>query len=157
MKFDIKKVYLKDASFESPNSPSVFTNAGHTPQLNIEMSVAHAPVSDDASHYDVVLSVTVTAAAEDQTVFLAELQQAGVFQVEDVTADQLAMVLEVACPNMLLPFAREAVADLTTKGGFPQVLLAPVNFEAMYRSKHAAVNVPSAGADEQSTPGRDTG
>ncbi len=137
IKFDVRKIYVKDMSFESPKAPEVFTSADQTPTIDVQMGLSHTLISEEGSFQEVVLTVTVTAKVKDQTIFLVEVQQAGVFQVEGVVTEELPLALEVACPNMLLPFAREAVSDLVGKGGFPQLLINPVNFEALYQRKLA--------------------
>jgi preprotein translocase subunit SecB len=129
VQFFIQKVYVKDLSFETPGSPQVFT-AQWTPEINLHLQ-SHAAQQGEHVH-EVVLSVTVTAKLGDKTAFLAEVQQAGLFTIKGLEKEELARTLGSFCPNVLFPFAREAVSDLVTKGGFPQLLLAPVNFEAIY-------------------------
>jgi preprotein translocase subunit SecB len=133
-KFDIKKIYLRDLSFESPESPHIFTQKEFAPQIDVQIRIGHTALGD-SGHFEVVLIITATAKHKDKTIFLVEVQQAGIFEITGVPEDRLEAVLEVACPNVLLPFAREAVADLANKGGFPQLLITPVNFEALYASK----------------------
>lgn len=127
--FAIKKVYLKDLSYEAPNVPAVF-NEQLQPSVDLHFQNQTSDLGND--HHEVVLTVTATLKAQDRTLYLAEVQQAGIFSITGVQADQLAAVLATACPNVLLPFAREAICDVVTKGGFPQLLLAPVNFELLY-------------------------
>lgn len=133
--FSIRKLYLKDMSFESPRAPQVFTD-GASPQLDLQLGTTATALG--GSDHEVVLSVTVTARRGEDTVFLVELQQAGVFQVQGIPEDQMEWVLSVACPNVLFPYARQVVSDATLAGGFPPLLMAPVNFEALYRSQPAA-------------------
>jgi preprotein translocase subunit SecB len=125
----IQKIYLKDVSFEAPNSPLIFTS-----ELNPAADVRFATktTSLDADNHEVVLTVSVTVNQDDQTVYLVEVQQAGIFTVRGFPEEHLPAILSTACPNTLFPFAREAVCDLVVKGGFPQLLLAPVNFELLY-------------------------
>lgn len=136
--FGIIKLYLKDVSFESPQSPAVFTRNNLQPAIEVQMHVETKPVAADQGIYEVVLVVTATAKSDGQSLFLAEVQQAGVFHVSGLSADDLPKALEIACPNVLLPFAREAVADLVGKGGYPPLMLQPVNFEVLYQRKHEA-------------------
>ncbi len=146
--FSLKKIYTKDLSFECPHSPQIFTQA-LTPNVEIQIAIKHAAINQDEGFYDVVLGVTATAKLQDKVAFLAEVQQAGVFQVSGVSAQEVPMVLEIACPNILLPFARETIADLVSKGGFPQLLIDPVNFEALYLHKKQSEEqgaVPAAAA-----------
>ena len=142
-KFDIKKVYLRDVSFESPESPHVFTEEEFAPRIDVQIRIGHTAL-DGSGLFEVVLTVTATAKHKDKSIFLIEVQQAGVFEITGVPEDRLDAVLEVACPYVLLPFVREAVADLANKGGFPQLLISPVNFEALYASKRNRATAESA-------------
>ena len=132
--FDIRKIYLKDASVESPNSPDIFLTNNNQPEINIDASIK-AQGLEQEDYYDVSLGITVTAKLEEQTAFLVEVHQAGVFQIVGVSDEDMPLALEIACPNVLLPFAREAVSDLVAKAGFPQLLLTPINFEALHLQK----------------------
>ena len=142
-KFEIKKLYLKDVSFESPAAPNVFTQEDLSPAIDIHINIEHTALDQQHGYYEVVLGVTVTAKAGDKALFLAEVQQGGVFELKGMTDVQLPLALEIGCPNVLLPFAREAVADLVAKGGFPQLLINPVNFEALYQHKQAQTQAPA--------------
>lgn len=133
---EAKKVYLKDASFESPASPHIFAKEQVTPQLDVQMSMTHKKI-DAASFYEVVLTATVTASQDGENIFLAEIQQAGIFEILHIDDAHLESALETACPHVLLPFARESLASIVSKGGFPQLLLSPINFQAVYRRKKA--------------------
>lgn len=126
--FAIQKVYLKDISFEAPHTPLIFTEKW-APNIDLQLSSTSQTV--DENLYEVVLTVTVTAKLGDKSAFLVEVQQAGIFTIQGA-GESLGHVLGSFCPNILFPFAREAVADLVTRGGFPQLLLAPVNFDALY-------------------------
>jgi preprotein translocase subunit SecB len=128
--FAIQKIYLKDVSFESPNSPQAFTDGEWKPQINVQINSSHQLISDDT--HEVLLNVTVTAKHNEQTAFLAEVKQAGIFTMSGFPQENLAGMLGAYCPETLFPYAREAVSELITKGGFPQLLLAPVNFNALY-------------------------
>ncbi len=133
--FNLKKVYVKDVSFESPLSPQIFLNE-QAPEVDVQMNITHSKL-DDADLYEVVLTITVTAKSAESKFFLCEVQQAGLFEVTGAY-DDLAMVLEIACPNILLPYVREAISELVGKGGFPQLLINPINFEALYHQKMMA-------------------
>lgn len=133
---NMERVYVRDASFESPGAPMVFLSQ-EAPEIKIELNIGHRKLESD-DYYEVVLNVNVDAKAGDQAVFLVELQQAGLFMIKDVPESEIEKVLEIACPNILLPFAREAINDYVGKGGFPQLLINPVNFEALYMQKQAA-------------------
>ncbi|NND81018.1 MAG: protein-export chaperone SecB [Gammaproteobacteria bacterium] len=132
--FDIRKIYLKDSSVESPNAPMIFLQEPSTPEISIDASIKSAAL-DPEDYYEVILGLTVTSKMADQTAFLVEVHQAGVFQVVGVSDADMPLALEIACPNILLPFAREAISDLVGKAGFPQLLLSPINFEALYLQK----------------------
>ena len=127
--FALQSVYVKDASYEAPNTPAIFREEW-TPKMDFDVDVSAAQL--DASHFEVVLHLTVTVSVGDKTAFLVEVKQAGIFLISGIPAEQMHGVLHAHCPNVLYPFAREAVASLVSKGGFPQLLLAPFNFEAMY-------------------------
>jgi preprotein translocase subunit SecB len=129
--FTIKKIYLKDASFESPNSPLSFMDKDWQPQINVQLNASNRALGE--TDYEVMIDVTVTAKQNDKTAFLVEVKQAGVFGITGFPDDAVAGMLGAFCPETLFPFAREVVSDLIVKGGFPQLLLAPVNFNAMYQ------------------------
>ena len=134
---NIEKVYIKDMSYEAPNTPQVFMEQ-RVPEVAVQLNIAHTALDEKAGLYEVVLSVTTTAKFQDKNVFLVEVQQAGLFRAIGIPAKDLPMVLEIGCPNILLPFAREAINDLVGKGGFPQLLINPVNFDALFQQKQAA-------------------
>lgn len=127
--FQLQKIYLKDTSFETPNSPDIFTE-NWEPDVNVELQTAGKPLTDDV--HEVVLTVTITAKIGDKTAYLAEVHQAGVFTLAGFDEKERAHMLGSYCPNILFPYAREAISDFVGKGGFPQILLAPVNFDALY-------------------------
>lgn len=133
--FNLKKVYIKDISFESPQSPQIFLNE-QAPEVDVQMNITHSKL-EESDLYEVVLTITVTAKGGDTNFFLCEVQQAGLFEVTGAY-DEMPMVLEIACPNILLPFVREAISDLVGKGGFPQLLINPINFEALFHQKMTA-------------------
>ncbi|HHI92787.1 MAG TPA: protein-export chaperone SecB [Gammaproteobacteria bacterium] len=126
--FTLQKIYLKDISFETPNSPEIFTEEWK-PDVNVELQTAGKPLTDEVM--EVVLTVTVTAKLGDKTAYLAEAHQAGVFTIAGFSDDERVHMQGSYCPNILFPYAREAISDLVSKGGFPQLLLAPVNFDAL--------------------------
>lgn len=129
--FAIQRVYTKDLSFETPNSPAIFQKEWK-PELKLDLDTRSNKISDDT--YEVVLALTVTATVEGQTAFLAEVQQAGIFTIGNLAEAQLAHTIGAFCPTTLFPYAREAVASLVNRGSFPQINLAPVNFEALFAS-----------------------
>ncbi|MDX2419337.1 MAG: protein-export chaperone SecB [Xanthomonadales bacterium] len=124
-----QKIYLKDVSFESPNSPELFTRKW-APKLAVEMNHSASMLEDDI--YEVILAVTTTVSIEDKTAFLAEVHQAGIFVLKGHEPDALQRLQQVYCLNTLYPYVCTALSDLVTKGGFPQLLLAPIDFRAMY-------------------------
>jgi preprotein translocase subunit SecB len=125
----IQKIYVKDLSFEAPNTPTVFTE-----KLNpaVDIHFSNETKELDENQHEVVLSVTVTVKQEDRAIYLVEVRQAGIFTISGFSTEHLPAILATACPNILFPYAREVVSDVVTKGGFPQILLAPVNFETLY-------------------------
>ncbi|MGD8567024.1 MAG: protein-export chaperone SecB [Gammaproteobacteria bacterium] len=128
--FAMQKIYIKDLSFETPNSPEVFTREWK-PDVNVELDTKGKEIAPDV--HEVVLGVTVTVKMEDKVAYLAEIHQAGIFTIKGFSEQERGAMLGSYCPNVLFPFAREVVSDLVTKGGFPQLLLAPVNFDAIYQ------------------------
>ncbi len=130
--FGIQRIYTKDISFESPNTPAVFLKDWE-PELNMDLSTK--TTSLDADHYEVVLTVTVQVKMKEDTVFLAEVHQAGIFLAKGFSEEEMKPMLGSFCPNVLYPYAREAVTDLVIRGGFPQLYLAPVNFDALYQQQ----------------------
>ncbi|MDV3239141.1 MAG: protein-export chaperone SecB [Gammaproteobacteria bacterium] len=127
--FSIQKIYVKDMSFETPNSPAVFTQ-DWKPEINLELNSKATSVAEGM--HEVVLSLTVTAKLGDTTAYLAEVQQAGIFAMIGFSQEETAPMLGAFCPGTLYPYAREAVSDLVARGGFPQLVLAPINFDALY-------------------------
>ena len=132
--FSIEKIYVKDLSVEVPNAPSIFLQA-EQPQVEVQLAQASIQAADGI--YEVTITVTVTAKAGDRTMFLAEAAQSGIFQIRNVAPADLDPVLATVCPNILFPYARETISDVINRAGFPPVLLAPVNFDAMYQQRLA--------------------
>ncbi len=128
--FALQRIYVKDLSFEVPNAPKVFLGEWK-PDVNVELST-QASKLDDGKNFEVVLSVTVTVKNAEQVAFIAEVKQAGIFLVEGIPDAQMGQLLGAYCPNLLFPYARETVSDVVTRGSFPQMLLAPVNFDAVF-------------------------
>jgi len=132
--FDIRKIYIKDASLECPNSPQIFLEELTQPDVSIDATIKSKKLEQNG-YFEVVLGITVTSKMAGKTAFLAEVQQAGVFHIEGLPKEDMPLALEIACPNVLLPFVREAISDLVGKAGFPQLLLSPINFEALFHQK----------------------
>lgn len=133
--FSIEKLYVKDLSVEAPNTPQIFLER-EAPKVNVQLRTEGKNIEEGL--YEVVLTVTVSASLpEDKTVFLVEVAQAGVFQIRNVPQADLEPVIMVGCPNILFPYARETVSDAITRAGFQPVILAPVNFDALYQQQQA--------------------
>jgi preprotein translocase subunit SecB len=148
----LQKIYVKDLSFESPKAPMVFTtNIQPQTQLNVRSSAQE--IAPDTQ--EVTLTITVEAKDKDATLFLAEVAQAGIFVVQGYTPEERSILIGSFCPNTLYPFAREAVAELVSKGGFPPLLLQPLNFDAIYaqavqdRAARAAAGAAPAAASAE--------
>ncbi|MES2499364.1 MAG: protein-export chaperone SecB [Pseudomonadota bacterium] len=140
--FSIEKLYVKDASLEIPNAPQVFTDRT-PPQVNVELG--NAALKLEEGIFESTIKVTVTAKIGDKVAFLVEVTQAGIFAIRNVPEENLEMILGVTCPNILFPYAREAVSDLVTRAGFAPVLLNPINFEALFmQQKQQAENAAKA-------------
>ncbi len=142
--FALQKIYLKDTSFEAPNSPAVFQE-NWQPQVNLNLATAARDAGENFK--EVVLTVTVEAKDKDRTAFLIEVQQAGLFVTKGFSPQELGPLLGAYCPNILFPYARETVSDLVTRGGFPQLLLQPVNFDELYTRHVQQQKTGAAAAD----------
>lgn len=127
--FNIQRIFTKDVSFETPNSPGVFQKEWN-PEVKLDLDTRSNKLADDV--YEVILSLTVTAQNGEETAFLCEVQQAGIFSISGLSEPQLAHSLGAYCPNVLFPYARELVGSLVNRGTFPQLNLAPVNFDALF-------------------------
>ena len=126
--FHIQRVYIKDVSFEAPNTPAIFQKEWQ-PEVKLDMDTKTVALAEGI--YEVCLTLTVTCSLGDEVAFLCEVKQAGIFTAANLDAPQLAHCLGSYCPNILFPYAREAVSDATVRAGFPPVVLQPVNFDAM--------------------------
>lgn len=140
VEFNIQRVYVKDISFECPNSPTIFKQEW-APEVSMDIDTKSTKLEDGV--YEVVLSLTTTAKMGEDVAFLCEVQQAGIFSVGNLEGAQMAHCINAFCPNILFPYAREVVSSLVTRGTFPQLNLAPVNFDALFQqalvSKQAAM------------------
>jgi len=131
--FNIQRMYLKDMSLEQPNSPAILAEELE-PRVEIGLQVTVEALVEGM--FEVCVMATVTARADDQrTLFLIEAKQAGIFEIRHMVPEQLQMVLGVACPSMIFPYLRAIVSDVSTRAGFPPVLLAEVNFQAMFEAQ----------------------
>ncbi len=145
----LRKLYIKDMSFESPEAPQIFTQADFRPQTNLNLRTEHRKVGEEPL-YEMVLTLTLDAKLEDKTVFLVELQQAGLFFIDGYNDNELGMILGTFCPNSLFPYAREAISGAVQRGGFPEFILQPIDFDALYaRSQAEAAKQAEAAQKEQ--------
>jgi preprotein translocase subunit SecB len=129
VQFMIQRIYVKDMSFETPNTPRVFQQQWE-PELNLDLNNSHSQL--DEGVYEVVLTVTATVSNQKETAFLVEVKQAGIFTIQGAAAEQKDHLLGSFCPNILFPYAREAITSQVIRGSFPQLVLAPINFDALY-------------------------
>ncbi len=140
--FALQRIYLKDSSFESPRSPVVFQSQWQ-PKINFDIKTRNTKLQEDV--VEVVLVLTVEATLDDEAAFVVEVHQAGVFTAKDFEATQLEHLLATVCPNILFPYAREAIDALVVKGSFPALTLAPINFEALYAQQKQAAEANANG------------
>ena len=134
--FSMQKIYVKDSSFEAPGVPEVFNfKNGYRPNVNLELNTTNRVIEGDL--YEVTLHITVTAKDEDTVLFLAEVKQAGVFLVSNMDDANKRHTLGSFCPSVLFPYARTMVSEMITHGGFPQLLLAHINFEQLFQAQEA--------------------
>jgi preprotein translocase subunit SecB len=128
--FILQQLYIKDISFESPNSPDIFLESGVEPETELNIRNSHSVLGDD--RYEVALHISVHAKRGDDTIFLMEIDQAGLFQIQGYTPEETGMLLGTQCPATLFPYAREAVSGTVGKGGFPPLVLQPINFDMLF-------------------------
>lgn len=138
--FSLKRIYVKDISFESPASPQLFSSDWR-PDIRLEVGVTNSQV--DESLYEVVVQLTITAEQDGKTILLIEVQQGGLFQVNGVEEQTMPQVLNVVCPTILFPYARETVDTLALKGSVPPLLLAPLDFQGIYAKQQEAQQSPA--------------
>ena len=146
--FALQKIYVKDISFETPHSPRIFTEEW-APAVNMQLASEAVHINNELT--EIVLSVTVTTTLKEKTAYLVEAHIAGVFMFKGFPQSVVEHMAATVCPNILFPFARELVCDLVTRGGFPQLLLAPVNFEALYAQQKQQQNAAPAAKDGAGT------
>ncbi|KQU74812.1 MULTISPECIES: protein-export chaperone SecB [unclassified Rhizobacter] len=130
--FQIQRLYLKDMSLEQPNSPQILLEQTQ-PQVDINLGLAAEPVAEGV--YEVSVTATVTTKVADKTLFLVEAKQAGIFEIRNIPEDQLQPIIGIACPQIIYPYLRAVISDICTRAGFPPVLLAEVNFQAMFEAQ----------------------
>ncbi|EGG29513.1 Protein export cytoplasm chaperone protein [Aequoribacter fuscus] len=144
--FVMQRIYTKDVSFESPATPGVFRQQWQ-PKINIDLNTKSDKI-DEEGNFEVVLTITVTAKIEEETAFLVEVQQAGIFFIKGFEGETLRRLLGTAAPNILFPYARESIDTMVVKGGFPALMLAPVNFDALYQQALAQAQAQSQAAEQ---------
>lgn len=150
--FALRSIYVKDLSFEAPNSPEIFRQ-DWKPETSLHLDIKIAALAEDT--HEVTLTVTVTTKVGEQTVYLIEVQQAGIITAQGFGQEELGPLFYIYCPSLLFPYARQAVSDLVFKGGFPHLVLQHVSFDAIYAQKqaeqaaqgHAPQGEPMPGAD----------
>lgn len=138
--FNIEKIYIQDLSVEVPNSPAIFLER-EAPQIDLNLNTGSTKI--DEGIYHTVVSLTVTAKINGKNAFLVELHQAGIFRIQNLPEEAMGPALGVGCPNILFPYAREAVAEAVMKAGFPPLLMQPVNFEMLYLQQQQAQQQPN--------------
>ena len=142
--FTIEKIYVKDMSLEVPNAPAVFVETAQ-PQVDIELGTQNQQISEGL--FESTLTITVTAKQNDKVYFLVECAQSGIFQIRNFPEQDLGAVMGIGCPSVLFPYAREAIASMVTRAGFPAINLAPVNFEQIFVQQMQAQQAQQQGAD----------
>ncbi len=143
--FTLQRIYTKDISLESPSTPAIFKKQWQ-PQVSVDLGTKSDKL-DEGDNYEVVLTITLTAKVDGESAFLIEVQQAGIFFITGFEAEDLRRIVGTAAPNILFPYARECIDNLCVKGGFPPVMLAPINFDAMYQQALAQAQAGQPGAE----------
>jgi len=144
--FSLQRIYVKDLSFEAPKSPEIFRQEWN-PSVQLDLNTRTKTL--DSDFHEVVLTLSVTVKTGEETAFIAEVQQGGIFLIKGLDAPSMSHTLGAFCPNILFPYAREALDNLVTRGSFPALMLAPVNFDALYAQEMARVNAEAQGATQQ--------
>ena len=143
----IQKIYVKDFSFESPSAPEVFSKNDWSPKTNLNLRSSHSAGTENV--HEVILTITIEAKEEEKTVFLIELHQAGLFHIAGYTEDEFKALVGSFCPNILFPYARETIASMVVKGGFPEFVLQPINFDALYAHGLAQAQAEGEAGEEK--------
>lgn len=151
--FAIQRIYLKDLSFETPQGPSVFTKQWQ-PKVNQDLSTKSSKIEEGV--FEVSLRLTITVSSEDETIYLVEVDQAGLFTIQGFADQQLTQVLNTTCPNLLFPYAREAIDNILTKGSFPPLMIPPINFDALFASAVQQAAAKAEETAEQAPEGEET-
>ena len=143
--FGVQRIYVKDMSFEAPMGAKLFTKQWQ-PKINVDLNTKSSKISEE--NFEVVLTVTITGKLEEETAFLIEVHQAGLFLVKGIEGEPLRQAMGIMAPSLLFPYVREAIDGLALKGGFPAISLQPVNFEALYRQAAAQAQAQQSSAEE---------
>jgi preprotein translocase subunit SecB len=138
--FSLQRIYVRDLSFEAPKSPAIFRQEW-TPSVSLDLNTRQKPLEGD--FYEVVLTLSVTVTNSDEVAFIVEVQQAGIFLIKGLDAAAMSHTLGAFCPNILFPYARETIDSLVVRGSFPALMLAPVNFDALYAQELARIQEPA--------------
>lgn len=139
--FNIEKIYVKDLSLEIPHAPQIFLNR-ENPQVDVQLHTQAGSVEEGV--FEVIVMTTVTAKIGEKVMFLIEARQAGIFQIRNVPSEEMEPILAVMCPNILLPYLRETVSDVSVRAGFAPVLLNPVNFDVLYQQQKQQTQASAA-------------
>ena len=148
--FVLRHLYVKDISFEAPNSPAIFTEKGLEPEIKLNLRTSHRDLGDQIS--EVVLHVSMHALAGQRTMFLVELEQAGTFLISGFPPDEVRTLIGIACPNTLFPYARESITSTVQRGGFSQILLQPIDFSTLYAKAQAQAKGQTQASRSNSDP-----
>ena len=148
--FQLQKMYMKDVSFEIPNAPQVFQEDG---QVEIKMNLAQRVENLAEGVHEVILTVTVTASLGEKTAYLAEVQQAGIFSITGLNEQAMHAALNTLCPHTLFPYARRSITDLVADGGFPPLVLQPINFDQIYAQRLQEAQAQQNGAVDMEVQG----
>ncbi len=144
--FSLQRIYVKDLSFEAPKSPDIFRQEW-APNVALDLNTRQKSLEGD--FHEVVLTLSVTVKTGEEVAFIAEVQQAGIFLIKGLDAASMSHTLGAFCPNILFPYAREALDSLVTRGSFPALMLAPVNFDALYAQELQRINAEAQTATQQ--------
>jgi len=148
--FQLQKMYVKDVSFELPNAPQVFQEDG---QVEIKMNLSQKVENLADGVHEVVLTITVTASLDDKTAYLAEVAQAGIFSINGLNEQALHAALNTLCPHTLFPYARRLITDLVADGGFPPLVLQPINFDQIYGQRLKEAQAQAGAAEDMEVQG----
>ena len=141
--FRLQKMYVKDLSFENPNAPEVFQTKQNDPKTDVKLNMKNRSIAEDA--YEITLEITVKVSGQDdKTMFIIEVEHAGVFLIKNIPAEHMPVVLNVECPNLLLPFTRQLISQATVDGGFVPFLIEPINFLALFQNAQKQKEAPAA-------------